>query len=186
MPPELKFMVLVIGMSTGLFLLGGLLWSIAFPENRFWPPKKATPGIKLCAWMLTISIFLCAFLLGVFDWNRFGLNAAFRWGAGLLLILTGHIVVWSGVFKIGMGVTSGETDTLETDGLYAWSRNPQYVADILILSGWALLAASMWALPVVAVGIFALVAAPFAEESWLEETYGEEYRLYKSRVRRFF
>lgn len=131
MPPELKFMVLVIGMSTGLFLLGGVLWSIAFPEHRFWPPKKATPGIKLCAWMLTISIFLCAFLLGVFDWNRFGWNAAFRWGAGLLLILTGHLVVWSGVFKIGMRATSGESDTLETDGLYAWSRNPQYVADIL-------------------------------------------------------
>ncbi len=183
---EPKIIISLIGMSAGLFLLGGLLWSVAFPEHRFWPPKKATPGIKLCVWLLTISLFLSAFLLGVFDWNRFGWSAAIRWGVGLPLVLTGHLVVWNGVFKIGMEATSGEADTLETDGLYAWSRNPQYFADILILSGWAILAASVWALPVVVTGIFALVTAPFAEESWLEETYGGPYRQYKSRVRRFF
>ncbi len=56
---------------------------------------------------------------------------------------------------------------------------------MIILLGWGILAASMWALPVVAIGIFVLAVAPFAEEPWLEETYGEPYRLYKSRVRRF-
>lgn len=183
---EPNVILLLAGLSAGLFLLGGLLWSIVLPQRRFWPPRKATLVVRLRVWLLTICIFLCAFLLGVSDWNRFNWPTIFRWGAGLPLILIGHLVVWNGVFKIGMEATSGEADRLETDGLYALSRNPQYIADILILFGWAILAASAWALPVVAMGIFTLVVAPFAEESWLEETYGEPYRIYKSKVHRFF
>lgn len=185
MPFEVKMVVLLAGLSAGLILLGGLIWSITIPGDRFWPPGRATLGVKLRVWLLTIGVFSSAFVLGIYDWNRFDWPAGLRWGAGLPLILIGHVVVWSGVFEIGMKATSGEAATLETDGLYALSRNPQYVADILILTGWAVLAASAWALPVVVTGILVLIAAPFAEEGWLEETYGEPYRRYKSRVRRF-
>ena len=87
--------------------------------------------------------------------------------------------------KIGMAATSGEATGLVTSGLYRWSRNPQYVADMAILIGWGVLSASLWTIPILAVGLAVLVIAPLAEEPWLEEVYGEQYRSYKKIVRRY-
>lgn len=166
-------------------MLGILLWSVAHPERRIWPPENATTAIKIRVWLMTILIFIAAFVLGVLDWNSFDWPAYLKWGFGLPLIIIGNLVVWRGVHKIGMAATSGEATGLITDGLYNWSRNPQYVADIIILVGWCILVASLWAFPVLAIGLAVLLVAPLAEESWLEEIYGQTYRDYKSRVRRY-
>lgn len=183
---DLRIFVLLIGMAAAAYMLGMVLWSIAQPDQRTWPPKTATTGIKLRVWIITTMIFVAAFMLGVMDWNRFDWPVSFRWGVGLPLIVLGNIAVWWGVNNIGYAATSGEASGLKTDGLYAWSRNPQYVADIVILISWAILAASLWALPVLVLGISVLTIAPFAEESWLEERYGSSYRGYRSKVRRYF
>jgi len=57
--------------------------------------------------------------------------------------------------------------------------------DIAILIGWGVLSASVWALPILVLGFAVLVVAPFAEEPWLEEVYGAQYREYRKLVRRF-
>lgn len=186
MPIETPFIALAIGIAAGTYMLGMLFWSIARPEQRVWPPDHATAAIKFRVWFITVSIFAAAFVLGLWDWNRFDWPTSIRWGIGLPLILIGNIIVWLGVHKIGMAATSGEESGLKTDGLYSWSRNPQYVADMVILIGWVVLAASLWALPVLAIGLAVLLTAPLAEEPWLEERYGENYRSYKSKVRRYF
>ena len=182
---EFRTIILAVGIAAGVYMLVMLLWSIARPGQRVWPPDKATAAIKFRVWFITVSIFAAAFFLGLLDWNRFDWPASIRWGIGLPLILIGNTIVWRGVHKIGMAATSGEASGLKTDGLYSWSRNPQYVADILILIGWSVLAASLWALPVLAIGLAVLLIAPLAEEPWLEERYGEPYRFYKSKVRRY-
>lgn len=186
MPIDLRILILAIGFAAAAYMLGMLLWSIVRPEQRIWPPQHATTGIKLRVWTITTAIFAAAFLLGLMDWNRLGWPASLRWGIGLPLVILGNIAVWWGVSKIGYAATSGEASGLKTDGLYAWSRNPQYVADIAILIGWCILAASLWALPVLTLGFAVLVIAPFAEEPWLEERYGVAYREYRSKVRRYF
>ncbi len=175
----------LVGICSALCLLLALIWSIAVPERRIWPPIRTTTSLKITIWLLTIAIFASAFFLGILDWNTFGLPAWLRWSVGILLILFGNLVVWRGVFQIGMAATSGEVDELRTDGIYRWSRNPQYVADMVILAGWGILAASIWALPIMILGWVVLILAPFAEEPWLEEAYGDEFRAYKSTVRRF-
>ncbi len=106
-------------------------------------------------------------------------------GGGLVLIISGSIVVWIGVRKIGFGATSGEVADLNSDGVYRYSRNPQYVADMAILIGWAVLSASGWVACIAAFGVIVLAAAPFAEEPWLEDIYGADYRAYKTKVRRY-
>ncbi len=180
-----RILVLAIGIAAAGYMLGMLLWSIARPDQRTWPPQLATTVIKFRVWVITTTIFAAAFLLGIMDWNRFSWPASMRWGVGLPLVVLGNIAVWWGVNKIGYAATSGEASGLKTDGLYAWSRNPQYVADITILIGWGILAASPWALSVFALGFVVLVIAPFAEEPWLEERYGNSYREYRSKVRRY-
>lgn len=186
MPIEIYIAVTVIGLIAGGYMFGILLWSVLYPERRMWPPKeKATSGLKFRVWFMTTAIFAAAFVLGVMDWNRFDWPALVRWGIGVPLIVLGNIAVWKGVFKIGMDATSGEATGLKTDGLYSWSRNPQYVADMTILLGWGILTASLWTLPVLAVGLAVLLIAPFAEEPWLESVYGKPYQNYKLRVRRY-
>ena len=185
MPTDLHIIILVIGLAAGAYMLWMLLWSIVQPDRRTWPPKQATNALKMRVWIITITIFAAAFLLGVMDWNRLQWPATFRWGVGLSLVIFGNVAVWWGVQKIGYAATSGEATGLKTNGLYARSRNPQYVADITILIGWGVLSASLWALPVLMVGFVVLVIAPFAEEPWLEETYGQPYRVYRSQVRRY-
>lgn len=186
MPIEVYVAITILGLIAGGYMFGILLWSIQYPERRMWPPKeKATGGLKFLVWFMTSAIFAAAFFLGVMDWNRFEWPALIRWGLGLPLIIIGNIVVWRGVHKLGMAATSGEATGLKTDGLYNWSRNPQYVADIIILIGWGILAASFWTLPILVIGLAVLMVAPLAEEPWLEEIYGQVFRDYRLRVRRY-
>jgi len=185
MPIETYYFALTVGLLAGAYMLGMLLWSIAYPQRRVWPPEKATTGLKIRVWLMTTLIFAAAFMLGLMDWNRLDWPAFIRWGIGLPLIIIGNVIVWRGVSKIGMKATSGEATGLKTDGLYSWSRNPQYVADITILVGWVVLSASLWAMPVLILGLFVLLVAPIAEEPWLQQRYGAAYQNYKRSVRRY-
>ena len=90
------------------------------------------------------------------------------------------------VSHFGVPQTGGAKGTLRTKGMYRYSRNPQYMADIGIVSGWMILSAAPWAIVVGLAGIAVLIAAPFSEEPWLKVQYGITYDSYSSRVRRFF
>jgi protein-S-isoprenylcysteine O-methyltransferase Ste14 len=69
--------------------------------------------------------------------------------------------------------------------MYRFSRNPQYVADIAMIVGWIVLCASTGAALIGFAGIAVLIAAPFAEEPWLQAQYGSAFEDYRATVRRF-
>ncbi len=176
----------IVGLSFGASALAIMLWSIARPRRRIWPPKNYGTMIKICVWVPTLSIFGAIIGLGVLGWNEADLPAWVRFGIGAPLIVIGHISVWREVAAFGIDQTGGATGTLRTTGLYRYSRNPQYVADIVMIIGWLLLSASYVAIPLGIVGILVLATAPLAEEPWLSERYGDEYDAYAARVRRYF
>ncbi len=72
-----------------------------------------------------------------------------------------------------------------TTGLYAWSRNPIYLGDALMLAGAALAwdAASLLLVPV----FMTVIALRFiiGEEAGLRATFGAEFDAYAARVRRW-
>ncbi len=75
---------------------------------------------------------------------------------------------------------------LVTSGLYRYTRNPMYVGLTLILIGvWFLLGTASALLPI-AIFIW-IIQEGFirGEERFLDEIFGEEYRGYKTRVRRW-
>jgi len=75
---------------------------------------------------------------------------------------------------------------LITDGLYRFSRHPMYAGMVLVLVGLAVLLGSIT--PVVVIPAFVLVIGKKfidTEEAALEETFGDAYREYKRRVRRW-
>jgi protein-S-isoprenylcysteine O-methyltransferase Ste14 len=78
-------------------------------------------------------------------------------------------------------------DRLVTDGPFRWRRNPVYMGHVLILLGLAELTHNVWFVilaPVYALAVFWLAILP--EERHLEERFGEAYRDYKERTRRWF
>jgi len=71
-------------------------------------------------------------------------------------------------------------------GPYRFTRNPMYLGMVLLCIAAAILLASEWILaltPVCALALWWFAVRP--EEAYLEEKFGEGYRAYKRRVRRW-
>lgn len=78
------------------------------------------------------------------------------------------------------------TTNIVSHGVFMKSRNPIYLGFTFLYIGIALVAASLLALlttPLVL--LFMQVAVIRREEAYLEEKFGEEYRAYRARVRRW-
>lgn len=180
----LVFLVCV-GLGISAVTFAAILWSIAFPKSRLWPPQYYTSITPVVVWVPTFSLFGILVILGALGWGELAFPDWIRFGAGIPLIVIGNVVVWSEVAHFGIHQTGGAKGTLRTQGAYRYSRNPQYMADIGIVVGWVLLSSAPW-VPLVGLAcISILVAAPFAEEPWLKEQYGTEFDAYRQTTRRF-
>lgn len=72
------------------------------------------------------------------------------------------------------------------DGIYGFSRNPMYLAMILLYAAFAFGFSSLGALLLLPVTIFLIRTQVIArEERYLEAKFGDSYRTYKARVRRW-
>lgn len=165
--------------------LAAIIFSAAYPARRIWPPQSYSRATRAVVWVLTLTLFGALIALGVLGWGSIALPQWLRYGVGPAFIVIGNFVVWREVNDFGMDQTSGAKGTLKTTGLYRFSRNPQYVADIGIVLGWLLLSASINAAAVTFAMIALLAAAPFAEEPWLRDEYGDVYMQYTKIVRRY-
>jgi protein-S-isoprenylcysteine O-methyltransferase Ste14 len=77
-------------------------------------------------------------------------------------------------------------EKLVTEGIYAHSRNPMYVGNVLIVAGVAVTSNSWGCVAlVVPVFMFAYLAITRAEEAYLAASFGEAYRRYCRDVPRF-
>jgi protein-S-isoprenylcysteine O-methyltransferase Ste14 len=111
-------------------------------------------------------------------------------GLGGLLIIAGIAFFAAGIrnfSRAGTPVpTSAPTRALATSGIHAWTRNPIYLGMFLIYIGIGVAALSPWililAVPIAVTIRYGVVAR---EEAYLERRFGDAYRDYKSRVRRW-
>lgn len=105
-------------------------------------------------------------------------------GVGVLLIASGAWLWYCAVFRARVGEHI-RNNTLVTDGVYAWVRNPIYSAILMACTGALLLANNLWllALPP-AYWLFLTVLMKWTEERWLSDRYGREYAEYCRRVNR--
>ncbi|MGD9783952.1 MAG: isoprenylcysteine carboxylmethyltransferase family protein [Hyphomicrobiaceae bacterium] len=102
---------------------------------------------------------------------------------GLALILWAAMTLWRHQTTV---LPNRATSALVTDGPYRWRRNPIYVGDAMILLGLAELSKNIWFALLVPVFV-ALVTwlAILPEERHLEARYGEAWRAYRDRTRRW-
>jgi protein-S-isoprenylcysteine O-methyltransferase Ste14 len=111
------------------------------------------------------------------------------WGAVPFALGTGLLLACVREFYVaGHGTLAPWSPpvALVVSGPYRWSRNPMYVAVLLVLAGWAIGFRSA------TLGIYAgavLVAFQLRivlhEEPWLARTFGNDWVPYRERVRRW-
>ncbi|HWK67343.1 MAG TPA: isoprenylcysteine carboxylmethyltransferase family protein [Rhizobiaceae bacterium] len=113
-----------------------------------------------------------------------------RWTMAGALIAIGLALVVAGIRNfLGAGTpvpTNEPTRALVTAGIHGWTRNPIYVGFFLIYVGIGVGVQGVWILlltiPLAITVRYGVVAR---EEAYLESRFGEAYRAYKARVRRW-
>jgi protein-S-isoprenylcysteine O-methyltransferase Ste14 len=115
---------------------------------------------------------------------------AFRaWGL-VPLGIGGVLLLWCvrDFYTAGRGTLApwAPPERLVTIGLYQFTRNPMYIAVVLILIGWALTFPSivLW-LYAGAIAVAFHLRVVWGEEPWLAERHGEEWTSYAARVPRW-
>jgi len=110
--------------------------------------------------------------------------------AGGLLVIAGFLLVGSAISQMRKAHTPLDprqpVTTFVTSGPYRFTRNPIYLGFFLIYLGFTLLAGTLWGLigsPFLIWTIMQAVIHP--EEIYLTEKFGEQYKQYRSRVRRW-
>ncbi|WP_019959921.1 methyltransferase family protein [Woodsholea maritima] len=182
----LSHILFAISFSSALFLGGLMGVQAGVSAFQFWPAlSRKSWAYATYMWgfrafiypLIVLSIFEIRWPAALEDWVRMG--------AGLAVLITGFglaaRIIWSMGWKNAFGAHEG----LCTSGWFAHSRNPIYVASWIGMAGWAVLIPSAWVLILLAVWAAFYAVSPFYEEPWLEQVYGEDYRAYKARVRRF-
>jgi protein-S-isoprenylcysteine O-methyltransferase Ste14 len=111
------------------------------------------------------------------------------WVGGALLASGVFLAIWGRRVMEQSGTNVNPTlptTALVAIGPFRFSRNPLYVALTLIYVGLALLANALWVLvlivPVLLILHYGVVRR---EERYLEAKFGDAYRAYRSRVRRY-
>ena len=156
-------------------------------RSRAYRGLEAFLVASLFLWFGTIAAHACGFAPAFFEprlvdgvgWEAAGSVYAV---ASVALLVTAFVQMgrsWR------IGIDRDTEDRLVTNGVFAWSRNPIFVAidlaavAVLCLSGsWVFLLSA----GLILAGVHGQI---LREEGFLEQRYGEAYRAYRARVRRY-
>ena len=175
----------VSALSIGLIFLLSLAAVLRSDFYFFPPPRKDCWQYRAFKLLFRLYLYPLIGLSVLFSVPVTGHWAAFRYGVGGLLLVTGFgLALWI-TFQMGWRNAFGEKRGLKTTGWFSISRNPVYVVTWIGLAGWGLLANNLLVTTLLVLWALMYLLAPLVEEPWLEEQYGKEYQTYKKCVRRF-
>lgn len=144
------------------------------------PPLLYMFMMAVVMWLL--DQYLPIYNLIASPWNMLGL-------VFITLAIVADGVLLLQFFHINTSISPLHPDrvnSLVVTGLYRWSRNPMYLGFLLVLFGWATVLASVS--PFIVLPLFMIILTVqqiIPEEIILEQKFGQEYRDYKSAVRRW-
>ena len=149
------------------------------PSSIPWPPI-----------VLAISVAAAMILPRAVPISWPGTNDMAAQMVGLSIGLGGILLMFWSVWTLRRAKTTvlphQGAAVLVTNGPYWRFRNPIYIADVMLMLGLAELTKNIWF--VIAAALFAILVTWLAilpEERHLEARFGDEYRKYKQRSRRW-
>lgn len=155
--------------------------------------RKRGPNIRIPP-----AFFIAGFLLGLLLHAAVGPLPLSRGEQVRLLATAGWIAAALGLLLSISGIVTfhraGTTmfpfepaKRMVQHGPYRFTRNPMYFGNTITYAGFALVVNSAWPLLILPVVLYALVVFVIRpEERYLTEMFGDEYRAYRRRVRRWF
>ena len=178
-------LLLVIGAVIGLTLSGLLALTIANRSFSFWPTPGKGSWQSFVFWGLFRSLNVIALALAFLDWRSWDGLALDRIIAADVAIVGFALYLWA-CYALGRRNLYCGRDGLVTEGIYSWTRNPQYATAIPAYLGLAVASHSPAAFAVASLLMLCFALMAFAEERWLEAAYGADYRRYRHAVARFY
>ncbi len=151
--------------------------------------RADSPGVRIPPPL----VYIIALVVGYFLQSRFPLPfipqpyamiaGDVALALGIALALTSIVTMLRGKGTVN---TNAASQALVTTGVYRFSRNPMYVSNTLLYIGFALLLGLTWALIFLPLPlIYTQVAVILPEERFLTRHFGDAYRAYQARVRRW-
>lgn len=109
---------------------------------------------------------------------------------GYLIYIVGVFFIFPAMFEFIKSkntiITAKPATSLQTTGIYSYSRNPMYIGLLLVYLGIALQFGNWWTLMLIPFLIaFITIRVIRPEERYLNRAFGEEYTNYQKRVRRW-
>jgi len=123
-------------------------------------------------------------------WPIFIVHTGFETLIGVCLVIMGASIIFTARKQfIAHGTDLNPyrpTAAIVTSGVYALSRNPIYIAFLLVVIAFAFFANSWWFLVSAALLFLILnLGVVNCEEQYLAEKFGDTYNAYRQRVRRW-
>ena len=155
--------------------------------------RSETPGVIAPPPLIALA----AIALGLaFDWlwrvnllrDLFGLQVRLVIGGALIGAGAGLAIFAERTFRrIGTNAAPWKPALqLASTGLYAHTRNPMYLGLALFVLGVGVAMGSAWTLAMLVPAALVLhYGVVLREERYLEERFGEDYRVFKARVPRY-
>jgi len=148
------------------------------PGVLVWPPivfGTAVAGALLLGWLRPLPFFT---------------HPAAMWAGAALIFFGVALNVWGAVTmrKAGTNINPARPAVaLVSTGPFNFSRNPLYVAGMLLLLGLSLVLNNFWGVLALALAWLILhYGVILREERYLSAKFGESYRQYCATVRRYF
>jgi len=134
------------------------------------------------------TVFAAAFNLPSVSTQTFFHSELLSW-VGVLLCIAGLVLLLLSLVAFGksfrVGIDVDHADKLVTTGVFAFSRNPIYVAFGFVLFGQFLVFPNWVLLVYLAAGIWLFHRQVLREEEFLRQHCGQAYLEYCRRVRRY-
>jgi len=152
---------------------------------------KKHPGVYIPPPLIYVAFFLLSFLMQ----NRLPLNKAplhltVAKIAGVVLIVLYLLFFIAALRRFILSkntlVTIKPAHSLETSGIYSFTRNPMYVSLLCLYCGLAVFLGNWWTL--ILLPFLITVVQLYVinkEEQYLQQAFGNSYTEYKRRVRRW-
>ena len=138
-----------------------------------------------------LIVFMFSFLEGFYQllvpisW----MSSSFLTVIGIALLIAALIWVLIAQIQMGdswrIGIDEKSKSPLVQNGLFGVSRNPIFLGMLIMLAGMMLILPTAATLVITVLGFVLIHVQIRLEEAFLLEKYGEEYRRYQARVRRW-